>query len=214
MTRIYFADTEALKNADVYKKYYNLLSESRKAKADRYFFEKDKILSVAVGALVDIGLREYGLSEREMTIKANEYGKPYFESRSDIYFNASHSENKAMVCFSDFEVGCDIEKIKTVDKALAERFFCESEAKLACENDMFFRLWTLKESYIKAKGKGLAIPLSSFEIVFEDEKPRIKDGSEYSLYEISSFDGFKSSLCIKAPLDDVKTRLIEFTNEK
>ncbi|TNF31586.1 MAG: 4'-phosphopantetheinyl transferase superfamily protein [Deltaproteobacteria bacterium] len=69
------------------------------------------------------------------------------------------------------DVGVDVEDAarrgRTVE--LADRFFAPSEVAAlralpegAAQRDRFFRLWTLKESYIKARGQGLAIPLSGF----------------------------------------------------
>ena len=70
-------------------------------------------------------------------------------------------------------IGCDIEKIKKLSSNIAERFFCEGEKAYLnkfsdsdCENE-FFRLWTIKESYIKMTGTGLRVGLDSFEISFD-----------------------------------------------
>ncbi|WFR63863.1 4'-phosphopantetheinyl transferase superfamily protein [Paenibacillus amylolyticus] len=65
----------------------------------------------------------------------------------------------------------DVEKIAPIDMQIAERFFSPMESQfLAAEPDnrqleTFYRLWTLKESYIKAVGMGLSIPLDSFAIL-------------------------------------------------
>ncbi len=67
-------------------------------------------------------------------------------------------------------VGVDIEKIRPIDFAIAERFFTASEYRLLMDTaeqerlQLFYTLWTLKESYIKFVGKGLSIPLDSFAI--------------------------------------------------
>ena len=49
--------------------------------------------------------------------------------------------------------------------------------------DRFFLYWTLKESYIKARGMGLVIPLSHFSFLFENAisiafDPRLEDDPE------------------------------------
>ena len=42
------------------------LSAQRKAKAERYLFEKDRLLCLAAGVLIDRGLQEYGLREADV----------------------------------------------------------------------------------------------------------------------------------------------------
>jgi len=57
--------------------------------------------------------------------------------------------------------------------AVADTFFAPTEVNLlrcSAENDratLFFRLWTLKEAYIKAIGSGLHAPLQSFAFSFD-----------------------------------------------
>ncbi|MCC8050043.1 MAG: 4'-phosphopantetheinyl transferase superfamily protein [Clostridiales bacterium] len=74
-----------------------------------------------------------------------------------------------MAVFADTDVGCDIEFRKQPNDKLAGRFFCRDEiswmqdAKEETEREeRFYRLWTLKESFIKATGQGLRLPLDSF----------------------------------------------------
>ena len=74
-------------------------------------------------------------------------------------------------------MGCDLERIGRLRLDLAERFFCreEYEAVLMRETeeerrDCFFRYWVLKESFIKATGRGMALPLNSFSIRLESRR--------------------------------------------
>ena len=77
----------------------------------------------------------------------------------------------ALAVFAEVETGCDIEEIQEADMALAEKFFSPGEyAYLAAQpkgrerDRAFCRIWTLKESFLKAVGAGLFLPLDSFEI--------------------------------------------------
>ena len=78
-----------------------------------------------------------------------------FINNKDIFFSVSHSGEKVIVMFSDKEIGCDIEKIGKPNFEISKRFFSENENSLLKnikseeeKTRMFYRLWTLKESYL------------------------------------------------------------------
>lgn len=100
--------------------------------------------------------------------ETDENGKLYV-SECKFYVNLSHSGDYAVCAVSDCEVGVDVERVKTADIALAKRFFTAEEydyiKNSAMPDDAFFETWVKKESFVKAVGKGLAIPLSSFSIL-------------------------------------------------
>ena len=69
-----------------------------------------------------------------------------------------------------------MELIEKIDLNVAKRFFSETEYDFLSGKNTeeektvsFYRIWTLKESYVKALGEGLSIPLNAFDIVFENE---------------------------------------------
>lgn len=113
-------------------------------------------------------LKERGL---EGNIKKGPAGKPFLPG-SGHYFNKSDSGAFTAFALSDEgEVGLDLQKIlpyKDRYLRLSERFFCpeEKNALLSLKEeergDYFFRLWTVKESYLKFTGKGLGGGLDSF----------------------------------------------------
>ena len=110
MTRLLLADVLPLEDPAAYAFLYGMTSSERKRTADSFRFMKDRMLSVGASALLDAGLREFGLRERDMTYGRSEHGKPFFVNAPDIHFNISHSASKVAVAFSDREVGCDIEE--------------------------------------------------------------------------------------------------------
>ena len=101
-----------------------------------------------------------------------EYGKPDLPAPSRLRFNLSHSEGWAVYAVSLVEVGVDIQAIgRSQDHAaVAGRFFsarevAELEALPRPEAERAFAAcWARKEAYIKARGAGLSIPLSTFDI--------------------------------------------------
>ena len=145
-----------------------VLSETRLAYAAQHRFEKSRLLCLAAGVLLDRGLRQYGLRERSVRIARSIYGKPYLPDHPQIHFSLSHSGERALAVFSGREIGCDVECIRPVNPAVAERRFTPEElARLRCSRQPevdFFRLWTCKESFLKALGTGLQTPLGAFTV--------------------------------------------------
>lgn len=84
----------------------------------------------------------------------------------EFHVNLSHSGDYAVCAVCDSEIGVDIEQVKQANIPLAKRFFtaeeCEFIEASANPNEAFYDVWVKKESFIKAVGKGLAIPLSKF----------------------------------------------------
>lgn len=104
----------------------------------------------------------------------NEYGRPEIDEPKEarwLKFNLSHTNGLiALIIARDREVGVDVEDRERRGRmlAVADRYFSPSEVEALRslptgeQLDRFFLYWTLKESYIKARGMGLAIPLSQF----------------------------------------------------
>lgn len=109
----------------------------------------------------------------------NDYGKPFLKESGDFHFNISHAGDWVVMAMSQFEVGVDIENIVPLDIEIARRFFSSYEYQQlkkippALQLDHFFQIWTLKESYSKMIGSGLALDMTSFSIVLgtESEAP-------------------------------------------
>lgn len=93
-------------------------------------------------------------------------GKPWVEfPPSSLQFNLAHSHHLALYGFTlHHAIGVDLEQIRAIANlpALTSRFFSSQEHRtlmaLPPENQSlsFFRYWTVKESYLKATGEGIA----------------------------------------------------------
>ena len=81
-----------------------------------------------------------------------ENGKPY---TSICPISISHSGENVLVGISENDIGVDIEVIKPFDKRLISRYFTKSEQEFIKTDDDFFKIWTVKEAFLKLTGEGL-----------------------------------------------------------
>ncbi|PIH57915.1 4'-phosphopantetheinyl transferase [Paenibacillus sp. LK1] len=165
--------------AELPETYWNLflsyVSEERRGQAARFVHQVDAYRSVLGEVLTRVTLSKLtSLRPGELSFTRNKYGKPSLSlsNDADVQFNVSHSGNWiALISGGDADLGVDVEKISPIDMKIAERFFSITESGfLAAEPaemqlETFYRLWTLKESYIKAVGMGLSMPLDSFSMI-------------------------------------------------
>ena len=207
MLRLLTMNVTQLNEDELFQAFYSQMSDFRKKKIDRLRFRKDKNLSLGAGILLNRGLQPYGLCERQMHYALRENEKPYFQNEPSICFNLSHSDTQVLAAVSDHEVGCDVERIKPIDLQLAKRFFAPEEYTLimAAQTEkektlLFYRLWTLKESFIKCTGMGMRLPLNQFSIDLKAEPIQVKCSSfseQYSFAEYSQIPDYCISCCIQ-----------------
>ena len=187
-----------------------IVSRETREKIAKYKFREDYLRSLYGEVLVrKIVSEKVGISPKKIVIRRNEFGKPYIENISNIHFNISHSGDWVACIVSDYDCGIDIECIKDTDLKIAERFFHEEEcAALFNKNDKlnyFFELWTLKESYVKYKGKGLHIPLGSFSIIEKNEKYEVHPETENLVFtQYDCEEEYKIAACTLDKIEQIK----------
>ncbi len=168
MIYTWLADVSALLEEETYAEYYGRLPMHRRTKADRLLKQEDKALSVGAWCLYEQMVKEYDLPENTV-------------------YNLSHSGSFCLCSVDDSGdgsrwLGCDLEVIRTLRRQVAERFFCEGENDFIQEmqseeeqRERFYRLWVLKESFMKATRLGMKLDMKQFEIGFSGEdKPYLK----------------------------------------
>ena len=197
---LYAASVAPLASPERYAAAYDAVSPARREKADRLRFEKDRRLSLGAELLLRHALRANGLCAAPTEYGAQ--GKPCFKD-GGVFFNLSHSGEYVICALAPCEVGCDVEKLAPVNLNVARRF-CRREyddifAQETAEeqSDLFFRYWTLKESFMKATGLGMSLPLDAFEIV---RTPKLTvrqsvDTRQYGFAEFDGLAGYRCALC-------------------
>ena len=217
-TIVYCADIAPLLEESFFAEAYRSVPSSRQQKVDRYRFPKDKFLSLGAGLLLQYAWRKHASSESPMPeICLGPFGKPFWVS-SSLFFSLSHSGEKVVCAISGTEIGCDIEKAGTSPSlSVARRFFSEPEQLwLSSHPDPvnFTRIWTLKESFIKAVGKGLSLSLNSFSVCMEDSPVTYSHSlniASYLGYERGLQEGYCCACCLPSTSGPIPPEFCEIS---
>ena len=178
--------------------YQSLLVDEEIARMERFRFDHLKQEYLLTRALCRLTLSRYvDVPPKAWRFGANEFGRPQivaplaFES---LRFNLSNVPSLAACLVArDIEAGVDVEETDRSEEVLdlVDRYFSESELLAlralpqSRQRRRFFELWTLKESYIKARGMGLSIPLEQFSFELEQAAP-IRIGFSSVLLDVAS----------------------------
>ncbi len=150
---------------------------------------------------------ELEIACQNVIIRRDSYGKPFLVG-GKRHFNISYSKNKLVIATDNAPIGVDIEYMKEIDDidSLAAHFSPEEKNALyQLENSekikLFYRLWVLKESYIKAVGKGFSCPLNSFYIEMKNTSATLIYTNEKDLdWKFKSYSlpgGYSSAICAR-----------------
>jgi len=159
--------------------------------------------------------------EQEISLVFGEKGKPHIGNFENVHFNISHSGHYVVCAVATAEIGIDVERVRKVNLRIAERFFSPSEIRdlmeLQDEDRMnyFITLWTIKESYLKAIGRGLTQHLNSFTICKSEGSYLLTGNDEAEKYGIETFRlNPEYSLAVCAPLPFTPSILCEVSLKK
>ena len=187
------------------------LSTSEKERAARFKFDKHRRLYVAAHVAVRSILSRYlRAAPAKLQFVDGVNGKPSLTGEfagSRLQFNLSHSHEMALVGVTrGHDIGVDIEWIKDdygFDE-VAERFFTAKEvADMRAlpphlQRQAFFKCWTSKEAFLKAKGTGLSGKLDEVKITLTDNQlVRIHaDVPGRSLSELIPGNGYEAAVVV------------------
>ncbi|MEB9613531.1 4'-phosphopantetheinyl transferase superfamily protein [Bacillus cereus] len=190
------------------EKLYTLLASVSDEKRERIsrFYKSEDALRTLLGDILAryIICKKLTIKNHEIKFRINKYGKPFIINFDHTHFNISHSGDWIVGCCGTSSMGIDIERIEAIDINIAKQFFSSKEyntlqLKSPLKQECFFyELWTLKESYIKAIGQGLSIPLDSFTINFDENRIDNLNSSNSNTYYFKQYDidkTYKMALC-------------------
>ncbi len=168
MIHIYYTEfNQRLPNHFFYK-YLKRLPQILVKKNKKYKFWEDRHRHLFGLLLLIEGFKRYGMDKTDLSdIQYNKYGRPYVENSLD--FNISHSGKYAICAIVDnMSIGIDVEELKPVDFDVFNDIMDEKEWQVINNSPnpirTFFDYWTIKESVIKADGRGMSVSLSDIRI--------------------------------------------------
>lgn len=185
-----------------------LLTQARHARMLRYYQAADKARCLAAGLM----LRRVLGAKQAQQIALTPLGKPYLSGGP--HFNLSHSGRKVVLLVSTDVAGVDIEQIAPYSDAVAKRVFTPREQawlKRQESDDAFYRLWTGKESIMKALGLGFQLPPESFEILPEQGMANHVLAQTWYLHW-TTLDGHM--LCSATALPNAKMELVHLSRKE
>lgn len=162
-------------DADLAAQFEQVLTGDERERHAKFVFEKDRRRYLVTRSLVRYVLSRYvPIRPADWRFKVTAFGRPFIinphPAVSGLTFNISHSDQVALLGVTrEGRLGIDIEDLRrNVPLDIAGSFFSSGEVRqlgslpIASQPPRFLDFWTLKESYIKARGEGLSVPLDKF----------------------------------------------------
>jgi 4'-phosphopantetheinyl transferase len=195
------------------------LSPEERARATRYRFDVDRRRFVTARSALRSILGGYlGVPPAAVAFTTGPSGKPMLDAgRHDpiLRFNLSHSHDVALVVVAhDRDVGVDVERLRRLPdpEAIVARFFSADErvalARLppARRLPAFFRVWTVKEAYLKACGEGFRRDLRQIEVQGGCDQPRphiraldhADDRCGWECFQLTPGTGYTAAVVVEA----------------
>ena len=174
----------------------SLVDQERQARVRAFGDSRSGLLTLAAGLLL---YAIFGEQASHAQFERGRHGKPTL--RDHAPFNITHAGDYAVLALSKQTVGVDLEHFRPVDwRRISERFFHPEERAFLArspepEKD-FFRIWTLKESYLKAEGTGFSVSPVSFAVLPSGEnKATFLSETPYRFARLSAFPNYCLSVC-------------------
>ena len=179
---LWLASYEEIADERLHAGYRELLNAEERAQEPRFYFERDRRRYLVTRALVRTVLSRYAaVRPADWVFETNAYGRPEAANPAarelGLAFNISHTHSLIVLAVTaGRELGVDVENVRAreVSIGVADRYFAPQEVSVLNavpaeeQQYRFFEYWTFKESYIKARGMGLSLPLDKFSFQYPD----------------------------------------------
>ena len=227
---VWLAFYDEIGDASLLASLRTLLSDDERAQELRFRFADDRKRYLVTRALVRTVLSRYAdVAPADWSFAVNDYGRPRIADAHGaacaLSFNVSHTRGLiALGVTRGRALGVDVEHLtlRDVSTGIAGHFFSPSEVgELEAvpqqrRQDRFFEYWTFKESYIKARGMGLSIPLDKFSFHFPHDsavglavEPELgDDAARWAFWQYRPAPHYLLAICAERPHVDSRVNLL------
>lgn len=210
-------DADSGEDADTGEAAFAILSPDERTRAERFRRPQDvRRFAQSRCALRRILGQTLRRNPAGLRFDYGPQGKPALAADTTVAFNVSHSADIGLIALrGGGEIGVDIEEVRAGfhGDAIAERFFCAAELdwlrSLPTERrqDGFFRLWTRKEAFLKARGEGLWRELDHYDVT-QSPPIRVADAAAeagWSLHDLDAGAGYRAALAMQGSVTGIVT---------
>lgn len=205
MVKVYYAEDASFWEESILFAHMDQIEEKRRKACEQMKGSHDKARRLGAGLLLHYALCDYlQLPKKEtppfLTCQG-QWGKPYLEEYPNVYFNLSHSGRYVCCAVGGQEVGVDIQEHRNSRSGIAQRFFTNEDNSLLRSlgedqaQEMFFRIWSIRESYVKLTGRGLSQGLASFQIDWQHKALTEQEQAAAYFAETSKLPGYSFCVC-------------------
>jgi 4'-phosphopantetheinyl transferase len=197
-----------------------ILNNDEIQKEKKFYFEHDRRRYLITRATLRNILSLYvPIKPDDWIFKTNQYGRPYINNvqhcAQTIYFNISHTKSLIIIGVTHSSpIGVDVENFNANrDITNISYYFTQNEQDFIRSlpaqqrQRIFYDYWTLKESYIKARGMGLSIPLDSFSFALENHglefnaHPHLDDKPDnWRFWQLQIAPNYVAAICARRRL--------------
>ncbi len=184
----------------------------------RYKYDADRLRFAKCRCLLRRIIADWkGIQPLQVTFRLGKNGKPFLCHSGGLQFNISHTHGSAIFAFChEFEIGIDIEHTERdadFDGVALKVFTPMEQNRLLQLNGRekrreFFRLWTAKEAFMKATGRGFSLNPSSIETSLPENPGQpgtfscdtIENSTSLMVTEVPTPPGYQTMLCAPPPV--------------
>ena len=236
---VWVAMANELSEGELAAQFDDVLSDHERRSHGEFSFEKDRRRYLTTRSLVRYVLSRYvPIPPAEWRFDVSAFGQPFAVNShpdvSAIAFNISHSDRVVLLGLArGCQLGIDVEDLRRkVPVSIAGSVFSAPEVRQlhalspAGQPQRFLEFWTLKESYIKARGRGLSLPLDKFSFELTGKRqfqvyfdPSLNDSPDnWTFWQWSPSRESIAALCVENKRGLIKTikvrRTVPFVREE
>jgi 4'-phosphopantetheinyl transferase len=201
LVTIYISEFEKPLPQELWDLYFKRLTPPLQERNVRFIRWQDRHAHLFGKLLLLEGLKNLNVNCNGFSdVKYNSYHRPFLPY-ADIDFNISHSGIYVLCAIGkNLQIGIDIEENKNISLEDFKNVMTPKQWEII-NNDkqpckIFYKFWTIKESIIKADGRGLAIPLDKLEIKNNTVQ---YDNRLWYITELNLTDGYACAIATNKP---------------